>query len=244
MANPAPILNSFGMTFKNVLNDYRRAEECYRKTLELDPLFASCYNNYALLFTSIKKDDNKADRHYLKALELNSTDPVLLGNYAFFLQNARRKFSESEVCYQEAIRINNSEPSNLANFASLKLIMGDIEVAKQLASKSLLLCIPSPDRFTARPLFVLIIIRMFECKDYRDLIGNMKFLFSYGMDHVPWDNRELMEFAKKVLNDYEYQLLQKIFNTINDYSCMEDLIKVLKWNEIDAQPFVNKYFKQ
>lgn len=40
--------------------------------------------------------------------------------------------------------------NKIANYASLKLIQGDIDGAKKLASKSLKLCISEPNRFMAR----------------------------------------------------------------------------------------------
>jgi len=164
-----------------------------------------------------------------------------IGNYAFFLQNVRKKFTESEICYQESLQLNKTDRCNLANYASLKLIQGDIDEAKRLASKSLKLCISEPNRFMARVLFLFIIIRMFECKNYEDLLGNMKFLFAYGMEHVIWDNRELMAFVKKILRSDECNLLQKIFNAINDYSCMLELNNSKDLKDVVPLPFVTAY---
>jgi tetratricopeptide (TPR) repeat protein len=235
------MLNVYGVQFKNSLNDYEKAEECYRLNMKLNPESSILYSNYALLLTSIKKEDDKAEQYYLKSLKLDPKNEVAYSNYAFFLQNARRRFDDAELCYQEALQLDSGDQCNLANYASLKLIQGDIDEAKKLASESLKLCIPEPNRYMARVLFLLIVIRMFDCKDYDDLLGNMKFLFAYGMEHVTWDNRELMVFVKNILCSEECELLEKIFNTINDYSCMMELHNLKEWNGIEPLPFVASY---
>ena len=235
------LLNVYGVQFKNSLNDYQRAEECYLLNMQLHPNSSTLCSNYALLLTSVKKEDDAAEELYLKSIKLDPLNDTAIGNYAFFLQNVRKKFTESEICYQESLQLNKTDRCNLANYASLKLIQGDIDEAKRLASESLKLCIPEPNRFMARVLFLFIIIRMFECKSYDDLLGNMKFLFSYGMEHVTWDNRELMVFVKKILRDDECNLLQKIFNTINDYSCMMELNNLKEWKDTSPIPFVTAY---
>ncbi len=234
-------LNCYAIQFKNEYNDYNRAEECYLKTLEINPNSSNTYSNYALLLSSVKKEDDLAEKYYLKALEFDPKNDVAFGNYAFFLQNVRRKLSEAEICYQEALRLNPNDRCTYSNYASLKLIQGDFKEAKRLASISLKMCIPSPNRFMARALFCLIIIRMFECKYFDDLVGNMKFLFDYGIEHVPWDNRELIVFIRKLLNQQEFNFLSTIFNTINDYTCMEKLVAQSEWDEIGPLPFVNAY---
>jgi tetratricopeptide (TPR) repeat protein len=234
-------LNAYGVQFKNSLNDYKRAEECYLLNMELNPGSSILCSNYALLLTSIKNEDDAAEELYLKSIKLDPLNDTAIGNYAFFLQNVRKKFTESEICYQESLQLNKTDRCNLANYASLKLIQGDIDEAKRLASKSLKLCIPEPNRFMARVLFLFIIIRMFECKSYDDLLGNMKFLFAYGMEHVTWDNRELMAFVKKILRSDECNLLQKIFNAINDYSCMLELNNVKELKDVVPLPFVTAY---
>jgi hypothetical protein len=235
------LLNTYGVTFKNSLNDYQRAEECYILNLELDNTNSTTYSNYALLLTSIKNEHDRAEVFYLKSIELDCYNETALGNYAFFLQNIRKKFTKAEILYQESLRLSSFDRCCIANYASLKLIQGDIDEAKKLASKSLKLCIPSPNRFMARVLTLLIIIRIFECKNYDDLLGHLKFLFAYGMDHVTWDNRELMVFAKRILCDEEFDLVQKIFNTINDYNCITELQQLKEWKEIEPLPFVSGY---
>ncbi len=234
-------LNNYGIQFKNEYNDYNRAEECYIKTLAINPNDSNTCSNYALLLTSVKKEDDLAEKYYLIALAYNPKNDVAFGNYAFFLQNARRKLNKAEICYQESLKLNSNDRCTYANYASLKLIQGDFEEAKKLASISLKMCIPSPNRLMARSLFCLIIIRMFECKYYNDLVGNMKFLFNYGIEHVPWDNRALIVFIKKLLNQNEFTFLNTIFNTINDYTWMEKLVEQSEWNRIDPLPFVSAY---
>ncbi len=235
------LLNSYGVTFKNSLNDYERAEMCYILSLNLNRECSNTYSNFALYLTSIKNEHDIAERYYLKSIKLDRHNETAFGNFAFFLQNIRKKFTESEICYQESLRLSNNDKCILANYASLKLIQGDFEEAKKLASKSLKLCIPYPNRFMARVLLIFVVIRMFECKNYDDLLEQIKFLFAYGMEHVPWDNREFMAFAKKILLEEEYNLVEKIFNTINDYNCITELQKLKEWKDIEPLPFVNGY---
>ncbi|WP_430931253.1 tetratricopeptide repeat protein [Saccharicrinis sp. 156] len=233
--------NDYAMLFKNKLNDFRRSEDCYKKVMELYPTCSTYLSNYALLLTSIKKQDDLAEELYLKALKLDQTNSVLYGNYAFFLQNVRKKFQIAEEYYQIAQSMAPWDAANLANYASLKLIQGHFSQAKTLISKSLMIGIPSPNRHTARPLFLSILISMFNHENYDDFLGNMKYLFIYNIDHVCWDNRELMSFAGKILNGSEYLFLEAIFNTINDYVCLEKLQSFTHWNKVKPKPFVSNY---
>lgn len=234
-------MNYYGVTFKNSFNDYDRAEECYNLSFKINPEYSITHSNYALLLTSIKGEHDTAEHYYIKSIKLDPLNDVAIGNYALFLQNIRKKFTESEICYLEALALSNNDRCTLANYASLKLIQGDFEEAKKLASKSLRLCIPEPNRYMARVLLIFIVIRMFECKNYEDLLGQMKFLFAYGMEHVTWDNREFMAVSKKILCADEFDLVQKIFNTINDYNCFTELWKLNEWKKIEPLPFVSAY---
>jgi tetratricopeptide (TPR) repeat protein len=70
---------------KNIRKDYDRAEELYKKLLELDPKDANYTGGYANFLHNIRMDYDGAEELYKKSLELDPDHANNVGNYAGFL---------------------------------------------------------------------------------------------------------------------------------------------------------------
>jgi tetratricopeptide (TPR) repeat protein len=76
---------------KDIRKDYDRAEEYFKKALELDPIDADNTGNYANFLKDIRKDYDRAEEYYKKALELDPNHANNTGNYAQLLIVTGRK---------------------------------------------------------------------------------------------------------------------------------------------------------
>ena len=65
--------------------DYPKAEEYYKKALDLDPRDADINSHYALFLTLQKRDYAQAEEYLQKALLLDPEDADINGNYALIL---------------------------------------------------------------------------------------------------------------------------------------------------------------
>ncbi|MEK7814043.1 MAG: tetratricopeptide repeat protein, partial [Candidatus Desantisbacteria bacterium] len=63
------LLGNYALFLKNIRKDYDRAEEYYKRALELDPNDADYTGNYALFLHNIRKDYDRAEEYYKRALE-------------------------------------------------------------------------------------------------------------------------------------------------------------------------------
>lgn len=70
----------------SILGQNERAEECYRRAAELDPLEPNYFAGMAMT----TGDDKERERLYLLALEINPNSPTTLANFGRFLQMSER----------------------------------------------------------------------------------------------------------------------------------------------------------
>ena len=73
------------MFLLNIPKDPDRAEEHFRRALEVDPKDADYLGNYATFLATIRKDYDRAEEHFRRALEADPKQGNVLGNYAGFL---------------------------------------------------------------------------------------------------------------------------------------------------------------
>ena len=104
------------------LKHYEKAEDHYKKAIELDPKLAQAHNNYAILLADLGRRD-EAEDHYKKAIELDRKYAKARNNYANFLRKLER-FSEAEGEIRTALQI---EPSNPYALSTLGDILADEE---------------------------------------------------------------------------------------------------------------------
>lgn len=65
--------------------DFDRAEECFKKALEIEPENALIHNNYATLLKMIERYD-QAEKHYKAALDIEPENVQIQKNYGSLLK--------------------------------------------------------------------------------------------------------------------------------------------------------------
>ena len=114
----------FGQNVEDsIRKDYDRAEEFYRKALELDPSDADYAGNYAEFLADVRKDYDRAEELYRQALELDPKDIVTTGNYAFFLQDIRKDYNRAEELNRKALGL---DPKDVVTTGDYAIFLSDI----------------------------------------------------------------------------------------------------------------------
>jgi Tfp pilus assembly protein PilF len=99
------------------LKHYEKAEDHYKKAIELDPKLAQAHNNYAILLDDLGRRD-EAEDHYKKAIELDPKLAQAHNNYANLLDDLGRR-DEAEDHYKKAIELGPKDVLAHNNYANL-----------------------------------------------------------------------------------------------------------------------------
>ncbi len=83
------------------LKKVEKAEQHYKKAIEVDPNYAAVHSNYANLLSEQKKND-EAEQHYKQAIEVDPNYAAAHSNYALLLSEQKRN-DEAEKHYKQAI---------------------------------------------------------------------------------------------------------------------------------------------
>ncbi len=112
------LLGTYALFF-HIQKDYDKAEEYYKKALEIDPKYVNVLCNYASFLGEIRKDYDKAEEYYKKALGLDPKYVNVLGNYALFLSEIRKDYDKAEEYYKKALGLDPKYVNVLGNYAQL-----------------------------------------------------------------------------------------------------------------------------
>lgn len=77
------------------VRDYDRAEECYKRAIQVAPVDGECLCQYANFLWTIRKDFWCAEERYLEALATEPSNPFYASRYANFLWNT----GGEDTCY-------------------------------------------------------------------------------------------------------------------------------------------------
>ena len=88
--------------------EYDKAEEYYKRALEVAPDNGSALGNYGIFLQKIRKNYDRAEEYYKRALEADPDNANMLGNYAGFLL-AQGGHEEGFTLLQEAMTIADDD---------------------------------------------------------------------------------------------------------------------------------------
>ena len=200
---------NYAIFLEDIKKDYDKAEEYYKKALELDPNSANNNGNYAIFLHTIKKDYDKAEEYYKKALELDPNDADYNGNYASFLHTIKKDYDKAEEYYKKALELDPNDADYNGNYASFLLITDRKEEAIKYMNISFELSTEEKDLQTELWFYKL---AHFE-DEYLDAKKNLDALLGNGYKSENWDFTlnikqaikdnhkhidELKEYAKKI----------------------------------------------
>ncbi|MGV8127312.1 MAG: tetratricopeptide repeat protein [Methanothrix sp.] len=130
--------HGFALFLRYIRKENDRAEEYYKKSLELNPKSAPHLGNYAIFLEEIRKDYDRAEEYYKKSLELNPKSATHLANYANFLANIRKDYDKAEEYYKKSFEIRPDHAKTLGDYANfLADIRKDYDKAEEYYKKSL-----------------------------------------------------------------------------------------------------------
>ena len=115
--------------------DTDKAEECFKKCLEMDPEDGLGHTRYGSFLAGVRNDTNGAKEHYEEALRLDPKSADTHSEYAKFLE-LEGNFDEAEAHYTDAVRLSkdlsdkdSSYAIQLCTSARILLNVGQLEKA-------------------------------------------------------------------------------------------------------------------
>ena len=99
------------------LKKVEKAEQHYKKAIEVDPNYAAVHSNYANLLSEQKKND-EAEQYYKQAIEVDPNYAAAHSNYALLLSEQKRN-DEAEQHYKQAIEVDPKLAAAHSNYALL-----------------------------------------------------------------------------------------------------------------------------
>jgi tetratricopeptide (TPR) repeat protein len=92
----------------DVRMNFLKAEEIYRKAIELNPKYANAYFNIGWLLAKDKNRWQEAEGMFRKAIELNSKDADIYINLGYLFAEENRQ-QEAEEMFRKAIELNSKD---------------------------------------------------------------------------------------------------------------------------------------
>lgn len=230
-------IGNVGIQLKNEFAAFNASKVCYELSLEINPCDANTHSLLALLLWVCLHDATAAADHFKKSLALDPTSGNTCGNYAHFLAQTMNDPTQAHARFEEAMSRSPNDSGIPANYAAFLLQQGDFGKAWSLSERSRRLCLPAPDRIMARPLFCAAALLLLQDRDASVPLGQMKALFSHGIDHVAWVTTALLDALERKLPRRSFQLMRAISDTISDKRNLENLEADPIWHSLKPVPF-------
>ena len=185
--------NLIGTTYLQ-LNNYNKAIEYLKTSINLKPEFADNYNNIGIAFSE-KKNFQKAIEAYEKAIDLKDNYFSAYLNNGIALKNIK-KFSSAIKCFEKCIQIDPKNSQTYLNLGNIFVILKEYNKAKKSFDKAISLNKNYAEAYSNRgELFQLYLkdIRS-GIKDYEEALRcNKKLKYVYGK----------LVHAKMHINDWD-----------------------------------------
>lgn len=103
-------------------NDLSRAEELYRKAIEIDPNYAVAYSNLGYILHTLERYD-EAEVAYRKAIEIDPNYAIVYYNLGITLDELKQ-YDEAEKSYRKALAL---DPNNVSAYYNLGKVLNDLK---------------------------------------------------------------------------------------------------------------------
>ena len=131
---PCSILNEIGIIFTNG-KSYQKAEETFRKALEIDPNHIPALNELGRLYANSRRAE-EAEETFRKALEIDPNHIPALNELGRLYANSRRA-EEAEETFRKALEIDPNHIPALNELGRLYANSGRAEEAEETFRKAL-----------------------------------------------------------------------------------------------------------
>ncbi len=101
---------------------FSKAEELYRKAIEIDPNYVAAYNNLGVTLRDLKRHE-EAEKAYRKAIELDPNYALAYINLGVMLRDLKRP-DEAEAVHRKAIEL---DPDDAAAYNNLGVTLRDLK---------------------------------------------------------------------------------------------------------------------
>ncbi len=227
---------NYAVFLDNTCKDYDQAEALYQRALKLDPKHANHINNYALFLDKIRKDYDQAEMLYQRAFKLDSKNINIIGSYADFLAETSKDYNQSERLYQQALKLDPDDIHVHVNAASLQLILGNTDAARENTQWIIEHTVKSPSQATAEALLYLALCNNLEQKNSDNHLAHLKSLLQAGFKRGSWNFDALFDKILPTLSDEMSELYQLLGKAILDEEALPALEKNSLWKKIEARP--------
>eukprot|EP00953_Heterococcus_sp_UTEX-ZZ885_P015509 8729-Heterococcus_DN1.PRE.1 len=114
-----------------------KAEQLYRRALQLKPQDPLSMGNYAVFLHRVRRDHKAADAAYRAAVEAHPKHASILCRYGSFLKHVRRDPDKAQCMFEAAIAANPEHAESLGHLAVLLHgVRGDYEGAAALYERA------------------------------------------------------------------------------------------------------------
>jgi len=224
-------LNQFALFLKNELNDYSRAEEYYKRALDLEPADPTYLNNLGVLLVTVPERRSEAEQYFRRSLELQPRDSNSLSNLGTLLHAFGDRNEEAEQVFLNGLSVNASDASLLTNYSALLIERNlwqdahrHLVRAWEIQNKS------THDKVSARIVFLEAALRALQRADYGLLLGQMRSLFESGMSHSPWSaGATTLERLQEAFLAEDLEFLRALLRSIGDWNLIAGLDRFVKW---------------
>jgi tetratricopeptide (TPR) repeat protein len=220
---------------------YNESRICYSLSLKIDPENPTVHNSLGFLLWVSLNEPKQAAHHFKEAIKFNPKRGVAHNNLAHLLAQVLDNPKEAGKHFKEAIHLDPNDQSVWGNYAALLLQLdtqkGDYTDSLKMARRAMRLCLPNPDRLMTRPLFCATAIMLLEEKDVSVPLGQLKMLFSRGIEHLSWIITTLLTTLDSTLPAKHVPLMHALSCAINDRERLPELDAYPLWNEIEPVPF-------
>jgi Tfp pilus assembly protein PilF len=94
--------NHLGWLYETKYQDYKQAEECYRKALKLAPEYPPIYLNFSILLSTLEKND-ELKKHLEQALQVPGINKSSIYNEQGVLYEREQNLAKAREFYEKAL---------------------------------------------------------------------------------------------------------------------------------------------
>ena len=136
--NNADVLGRYAHFLSYVQGKHDRAEELFKRAIEVKPNSPAAIGSYANFLANIRREYEHAEALFERVIEIDPNRYITLGNYANFLTGVRGDYDRAERLYKRSIEINSNYSITLYNYATfLRNVRKELDGAEEFYDRAI-----------------------------------------------------------------------------------------------------------
>ena len=216
------------------LKAHDRAEEAYRRALDLSPTSGAVHEDYGFFVDRVRGEPERAEELLRRAVELEPESPRRLSALGHFLLFARGQSDEAEGLHLRALELVDlvqplDQTATIGAWAEFLIAEGRLEEGRRQVRREL-------GSLHRRTMLVLLgIIDRLEGKDDSAALGRLK--TTIGSSYRPrWDIENVLGALEEKLEPEDLDLYRAIGEVIGALARPASLDALPRWESLPAIP--------